>query len=289
MDNTQTIKRVAISATGGIVALGVLWGSWYTVDQGERGVLLRNGAVIGVAEPGLGFKVPFIDGVSRISIQANARVYEGVQAYSKDQQTGTMRLSVSYSLPPDQVALIYSEYGSEEGVVSRLLDRQVNKSLEEVFGRFNAVTAIQDRARLGLELQQALQKAVVGPILITSVQIENIDFSTAYENSIEQRMLAEVEVQKVTQIAEKEKVQAGITVIQAQAAADARIAKAKADAEATRLAGEAEADAIRARAAALADNPALIALVQAERWDGKLPTTMIPGSTIPFMDMRPTP
>lgn len=286
MDNDDRMILRAITRIAAVLlGLLLLWLSWYTVDQGQRGVLLRNGAVIGTAEPGLGFKVPFIDSVRRISVQSKAREYEAVAAYSKDQQTAVMRLSVSYSLPPDQVTEIYSEYGGEEGIVSRLLDRQVSKSLEEVFGRFNAVTAIQERARLGRELQAAVQAAVVGPIIISGVQIENIDFSDAYETSIEQRMLAEVEVQKVQQNAEREKVQAEIAVIQAQASADARLAQARAEAEATRLNGEAEADAIRARAAALADNPSLIALVQAERWDGKLPTTMLPDSTVPFMQM----
>jgi uncharacterized membrane protein YqiK len=89
----------------------------------------------------------------------------------------------------------------------------------------------------------------------------------------------------VKQNAEREKVQAQIVVTQAQAQADAQLAQAKAAAEATRLRGDAEAAAIRAKADALRDNAGLIALTQAERWDGKLPTTMIPGSTVPFMDV----
>jgi uncharacterized membrane protein YqiK len=75
-------------------------------------------------------------------------------------------------------------------------------------------------------------------------------------------------------------------VIQAQAEADAQLARATAEAEATRIRGDAEAAAIRAKADALRDNAGLIALTQAERWDGKLPTTMIPGSTVPFMNMQ---
>jgi len=47
--------------------------------------------------------------------------------------------------------------------------------------------------------------------------------------------------------------------------------------------GEAEASAIKARAEALAQNQNLIELTKAERWDGKLPTTMIPGSAVPFI------
>jgi regulator of protease activity HflC (stomatin/prohibitin superfamily) len=125
-------------------------------------------------------------------------------------------------------------------------------------------------------VQEAVQKAVTSPLLIVdSVQIENIDFSDAYEQSIEQRMLAEVEVQKVQQNAQREKVQAEILVIQAKAQADA-----------VKLQGDAEAHAINARGRALRDNPALIELVQAEKWDGKLPTTMVPGQTVPFINVK---
>lgn len=285
MSNGKTIKRIAIGAFTFVIAIIILFGSWYTVDQGERGVILRNGALVGVADPGLGFKLPIITEVVRISVQDHAKLYEGLQAYSKDQQTATMRLSVSYQLPAGEVAQIYADYGSAGNLVSRLMDRQVPKVLEEVFGQFNAVTAIQDRARLGAEVQTAIQHAVQGPIIIKSVQIENIDFSDAYEGSIEQRMLAEVEVQRVRQNAEREKVEAEIVVIRANAEAASQVASAEAESKAIRLRGDAEAAAIKAKSAALSENPALIALTQAERWNGALPSTMVPGSAIPFMQV----
>jgi regulator of protease activity HflC (stomatin/prohibitin superfamily) len=275
-----------IATVIGLTALTVIGGSWYTVNEGYRGVQLRNGAVIGTADPGLGFKLPIIESVIDISVQSQAQLYENILAYSRDQQTAGLNLSVNYRFPADQVETIYREYGGEAGVISRLLDRQVLEEVKNVFGKFNAATAIQERERLAAEVQMAIQRAVIGPIIVESVQIENIDFSDAYEQSIEARMLAEVEVQKVRQNAEREKVQAEIVVTQAQAQADAQLAQAKAAAEATRLRGDAEADAIRAKADALRDNAGLIALTQAERWDGKLPTTMIPGSTVPFMNMQ---
>ena len=274
-----------IATVVGLTALTVIGGSWYTVDEGYRGVTLRNGAVVGTAEPGLGFKIPLIEKVVDISVQSQAQLYENILAYSRDQQTAGLNLSVNYRFPADQVETIYREYGGEAGVISRLLDRQVLEEVKNVFGKFNASTAIQERERLAAEVQMAIQKAVIGPIIVESVQIENIDFSEAYENSIEARMLAEVEVQKVRQNAEREKVTAEITVIQAQAEADAQLARATAEAEATRIRGEAEADAIEAKGAALRDNPSLIDLVQAERWNGALPTTMVPGSAVPFMNV----
>ena len=59
-----SMKHVAaLGAAAAMAGLAIAASSWYTVDQTERGVLLRNGAIIGVAQPGLGFKVPLIDTV----------------------------------------------------------------------------------------------------------------------------------------------------------------------------------------------------------------------------------
>lgn len=276
MSQVKVIMGVGGAVVAGLVALTVIGGSFYTVDQGERGVILRNGAVVGTAEPGLGFKLPIVDSVREINVQTQARVYKDVMVYSRDQQNAGLQVSVNYRLASDKVEQIYSEFAGQDGIVSRLLDRQVPEEVKNVFGRFNAVTAIQERARLGMEIQEAIQKAANNSMLIVeSVQVENIDFSEAYEKSIEQRMLAEVEVQKVQQNAEREKVQAEIAVIQAKAQADA-----------VKLQGDAEAHAINARGKALRDNPSLVQLVQAEKWDGKLPTTMVPGQTVPFINVK---
>jgi regulator of protease activity HflC (stomatin/prohibitin superfamily) len=275
MTNRGLVGTV-IAVLVGLVLLTVVGGSFYTVDQGERGVILRNGAVVGTAEPGLGFKLPIVDSVREINVQTQARVYEKVMVYSRDQQNANLQVSVNYRLATDQVEKIYSEFGGQDGIVTRLLDRQVPEEVKNVFGRFNAVTAIQERERLSREVQESIQKAASNTMLIVeSVQVENIDFSDAYEQSIEQRMLAEVEVQKVQQNAEREKVQAEIAVIQAKAQADA-----------VKLQGDAEAHAINARGKALRDNPSLVELVQAEKWDGKLPTTMVPGQTVPFINVK---
>ncbi len=269
-----------------LLVAAVLFGSFFTVDQGYRGVVLRTGAVARIAQPGLGLKVPLLDRVVRISVQTNSKVYDRMEAYSRDQQLAELRLSVTYRIVPEEVDLLYAQYGSEEGLLTRLIDRRVNELTKTVFGQFNAVEAIQQRATLNQQISDAII-AVMDPaiVVIESIQVEDIAFSAAYEQSVEARMMAEVEVQRRAQELEQQRIQAQIVVTQAQGAADARVAEAKAQAEATRLAGDAEASAIRARGEALRDNPELIRLVTAERWDGVLPSTMVPGGTIPFLDL----
>ena len=269
-----------------LVGLTIFFGSWFQIDQGERGVHLRNGAVVGTADPCLCFKLPVFDTVKRVSVQNLTREYDKVPAYSKDQQTAEIKVSVSYHVPPGSVVELYSEYGSIEGLTGRVVDRQVPTQVENVFGRYTAVSAVQNRVQLVQDVTKAIRESVKGPVVIDSVQIENIDFSDAYEKSIELRMQAEVLVQTEKQNLEKEKVNAEIAVTQAKGQADSSLARARAEAEATRLKGDAEAAAIKARAEALAQNQNLVELIKAERWDGKLPTTMIPGSAVPFISAR---
>ena len=274
----------AVAVVVVLLAMTLFFGSWYTIDQGERGVHLRNGAVVGSAEPGLGFKLPVFDTIKRISVQNLTVQYDKVSAYSKDQQTAEIRVSVSFHVPPGDVIALYSEYGSVEGLTSRLVDRQVPTQVENVFGQYTAISAVQNRVTFVKDVTKAIRDAVKGPLVIDGVQIENIDFSDAYEKSIELRMQAEVLVQTEKQNLEKEKVQAQIAVTQANGAADSSLARARADAEATRIKGEGEATAIKARAQALAQNQDLVELTKAERWNGVLPTTMIPNTAIPFLN-----
>src|SRR5215467_3820854 len=288
---------------GGVLALIVVCmivlGSWYTVDQTERGVLLRNGAVVGTAQPGLGFKIPVIDSVEKISVKTATYTWDKMNSYSYDQQPADLKISVTLRAAPEKVADLYAKFGRLDSAVNQVVSPVVNQQVKVVFGRYTAVKAIQERGALNSAIKDAIAENLkYDPmIIIEAVQLENIEFSQNYLHSIEQRMLAEVEVQKLQQNAEREKVQAQITVTQATAKANAIRAEAQAQADATRLSGEAkasnikitgeaEAAAIEARGKALGNNPNLVTLVQAERWNGVLPTTMVPGSTVPFVSVK---
>jgi regulator of protease activity HflC (stomatin/prohibitin superfamily) len=82
----QMPRGIIAAAIIGLVALAAILGSWYTVDQTERGVLLRNGAVVGTAQPGLGFKIPVIDSVEKISVRTTTYTWDKMNSYSYDQQ-----------------------------------------------------------------------------------------------------------------------------------------------------------------------------------------------------------
>ena len=288
--STARIGSLLLTVGVGLVCLMALFGTWYTVDQGERAVLLRNGAYTDTVGPGLHFKLPFIDEARMVSVQTQTREYDKVNSYSADQQPADIKISVTFHADPSRVDALYAKFGYPviPALSSRLIDPRVNQELKVVFGRYTAVSAIQERAKLNADVYTAIRDSLAGnpEVVLESVQIENIDFSQQYVQSIEARMQAEIEVQRIQQQYQQQEVQARITVVNAQAAADAQVAGAKAEAQSIQLKGDAEATAIRARGDALKQNPELVGLTAVERWNGVLPTTMVPGSSLPFIGVK---
>lgn len=269
-----------------LLILSAVFGSWYIIDQGERGVIVRNGSVVGTADPGLHFKMPFMDSVERISVQSKSRVYAKGHGNSRDQQYAAISYSVTYTIPPAKVGEVYSEYRNEENLVSRVIDRQTPAALQSAFGKFTAAETVTKRDDLAAAVLESLTKTTKGIVTIESVQIENVQFSEAYNEKIEESMKAEIDIRTRRQNLEKEQIDAQIAVTRANGEADSRLAVATANAKAVVLAGEAEAKAIKAKSEALQANPQLVEYTKAQAWDGKLPATMVPGATVPFLNVK---
>jgi len=272
--SSKSVFRLGTSMLVGLFVVYVAFASWYTVDQGERAVVLRVGAIVSEEGPGLHFKVPWIDSVRMITVQNQNKRYSALEAYSRDQQPANLTVSVTY-MASDPMA-IYEQYGDLDGAIARLIDPRVMSGVKTIFGQYDASRAIQERAGLNIDISDAITSAVTGPINIISVQVENIDFSEAYEQSVEQRMLAQVEIQRREQNLRTVEVEAEIARTRAEG-----------EANAIRLRGEAEGAAIRARADALRANADLVQLQAVEKWDGKLPTTMVPSTALPFINLQP--
>lgn len=289
------VKGVAMGLVG-IIGLSAVLGCFYSIDDKERGILLRNGAFVSIEEPGLHWKIPFIDEVKTISLEINLAQWKGVQAYSADQQVAAMLMSVNWRYDPTMLREIYRQYGTE-GFGVRVLGPRTMDETKTVFGKYVAATAISNRAKMNADIEEAIKAAIQGTGgIVESVQVENIDFSDEYERSIEQRMEAEIRVARLKQELEQDKVKADQARTQAQGVADAQRTAADAEAyrntviaeaaaDATRIKGQAEADSIKARGESLKQNPLVIDLERTLKWSGNLPTHMIPGNAVPFVDL----
>lgn len=300
MPNFKLLGFLGAAAITLFLVLGGIFGAFYTVDEGSRAVVKRNGAVVEVTSPGLHFKTPFITEVETVSVQSLVKRYEGLQAFSKDMQIGDLLVSVNFTpvSSPDAVRTVVSDYGSLNEYIRRDIDPKIPQVVKAKFAAFTAQSSNENQMELAASILEGL-RSVVPTTLVTidTVQVEDIGFSDKFEASMEARKLAENEVEtekqknfKAAEVNKQTVADAKATAEAAKAAADATAyattQQAAAESEAIKLRGAAEADAIRAKAKALADNPSLVDLTKAERWDGVLPTSMVPGSTVPFLGIK---
>lgn len=265
---------------GGLLAFYLLMTGWYTVDAGERAVLLRWGAVQGVTGPGLHFKLPFVESIERITVRTGTIEWTGdshMESYSKDQQPANLSIKVTYHVLPDDasVIMLYTQFRDADKFVDSVIIPRTLEGVKTTFGQFNAVTAIQERTRLNMEIESTVKSLIKGPVMIDGVQVQDIAFSDSYEKAVEARMEAQVEVDRLAMNLERERKQAEIKIVQAHAEEERLVSI-----------GRGQAAAIDARAKALKDNPELVALTAAEKWNGVLPTTMVPGGSVPFLNMK---
>ena len=279
----KTFQKVVIGLIV-LICAGLLAGGYYTVDQGDRAVILRFGKVVDVASPGLHFKIPLIDNVKKISVRTQ-KVTEKIDAYSRDIQAADLTISVNYSINPTSVTEIYTKYGVE--LEDRVIRPQILAKTKDVFGRNNAVEIVQSREAIAASIVKELQGRFeeLG-VIVQTVQIEDIVFSKDYERAVEERMNAEVQVKKTQQVLETKKLEAEMVRAKAAGDADARVAMANAEAASMKAVGDAEAHVIEVKGKALAQNPNLIGLIQAEKWNGELPTTFIPGASVPMLNIK---
>jgi regulator of protease activity HflC (stomatin/prohibitin superfamily) len=280
-------KSVIFIAVAFSLVIACAYGTFFQIDEGERGIILLNGSITDVAEPGLGVKLPIISSVVELSVRDHTYRFDKMEAYSYDQQPAVLQVSVTYRPAIEEVSKIYAEYGSLDQMQSRILERRTLEAVKNVFGKYTAARSIQEREKLAMDVKAAMREAMIDvPVQIVGTQIEELEFSKAYEQSIEQRMLAQVQIETTQQKQKTAEIEAQTLVIKARAEADAQRAAFEAQADGIRLRGQAEAQAIEARAKALAQNLNLVQLMAVEKWDGQLPTTQVPGASVPFIGIK---
>ena len=279
-------QRILIGVAG-LVALMLLWGSFVIVESGYAGVVRTLGAV--EDEPfqeGFHMKIPFVQDVQQIDIRLRKSANQATAA-SKDLQVVSTKVAVQYSLISVAMPKIYQNIGARAEVVdTNVIDPAIMESVKAITAKYTAEELVTRRAEVKVQIQQEIeefigttleQKGVVGAIHVANVAITDFEFSSEFNRAIEEKVQAEQEALK----AENEKLR---RVTQAEAAAAERTLAADAEAYKLEVESKARADAIRREAEALKDNPDLIQLRIAEKWDGRLPQ-FTGGGAIPLLNI----
>tara|TARA_B110000091_G_C13774105_1_gene458061 strand:- start:604 stop:1467 length:864 start_codon:yes stop_codon:yes gene_type:complete len=280
---TQIPVKTIVSAAVGII---LLMGSIYTVNEGHIGIVKRFSEAKEQVNPGLHFKVPFIDSVEEIEVRTRKNE-EKMASSTKEQMPVTVSVSVNWTVDKTAALELFRQYGGLTQFESRILDPRFRSATKDVIPQFDAEKLIQDRASAIQAIEANLIEEMKDfPVTVDNIQIENIQLPAKYLTSIEtkqtEKNLAAAEEHKLA----RQNLEAQRDVNTAKAKADGIKLVAIAEAESIRIKGLAEAEAITAKAKALGDNPLIVKLTEAQNWDGKLPTTILGGQNMPILDMR---
>lgn len=265
----NNIKIVAVGI-GAFVGLIVLWGSWTIVNPQQEGIIVRLGSIKRNVDSGFNFKMPLVESIVKMDISTNA-IKGNELAYTKDGQTLDFEATVTYSINRSFATEIYREY--KKDYEARVIVPSIKESIKSVASLYTAQGVLDNRAKLSPEMRAMIIEQIGAKgFEVQNVAITNIDFDDAYENAIknkqvqEQQALAQINVTK--QEDEKKKQE---------------ILKAEALAEKTRL--ESQALASQQGEKVINKIYAEAALEAAKKWNGVLPTQMIPGQTLPFIQL----
>lgn len=105
-----------------LLALVLLSRFVITVPAGERGVLLRFGAVQErILAEGLHPILPLVHSVQTLSIRVQSLPLE-VMAASRDLQDVNLKVSVSWAIEPDRVNRVFERLGDERRIISTVIE-----------------------------------------------------------------------------------------------------------------------------------------------------------------------
>ena len=245
----------------GIIILAFVFGSWFTVAEGERSLLTTFGkASDHIYEAGLHVKWPMIQEVKTFDVKTIRADYK-TETYTKDIQTAKITVSYSYNLISNDIVETYKTYGNQWQ--ERILYPNLEQAVKAEVGTWNADQMIANRDKVAANILASLQARMIEhkyPVSITNFQMINIDYSDQFESAIEKKVVAEQaaleEANRTKQVEQKAKQQ---------------VTSAKAEAESMRI-----------RANALANNPKLVNYEFVQKWDGKLPQIMT-GDSMPIL------
>jgi len=138
------ISVVAIALA--VLALYVIFGSFFTVMTAEVAVITRFGKFARVAEPGLNWKVPFIDRVAgRVSLRVN-QIKLTMETKTQDNVFVTIPISVQTRVKADSVYDAFYRLADPVTQIQSYVEQVIlghvpGMTLDEVFASQSSIAA----------------------------------------------------------------------------------------------------------------------------------------------------
>ena len=259
--------RIVLCIILAIVLIVGMLTSITMIKTGYTGVVTVFGKVQNYTlDEGLNFKAPW----HKVIKMDNREQKETVElaCFSSDIQEVNMVFSLNYQLDRENAMQIYRNVGKK--YYDTLVAPCISESVKAVVAQYTAEELISSRTQLAAALEADLyEKLGARNIIVVSTSIEDMDFTDAFTNAVEEKQVAQQNKLKAeTEAAQK--------VIEAEAEANVRKIEADAQAYETITKAEAQAEANNKLADSITDD--ILTKMYYEKWNGTLPKVVTDGN-----------
>jgi regulator of protease activity HflC (stomatin/prohibitin superfamily) len=247
-----------------VIVIFLIINPFVMISAGHRGVVLEWGAVSNkVLGEGIHFIVPVYQRVVEMDVQIQKMELE-IDSYSKDIQSVKSVIALNFNLKPELVNILYQEVGVN--YQNNIIDPAIQESLKAATAKFTAQELIEQRPKVKDEITVELNARLNKYFTVKEFSITDFAFSEEYERAVESK-----------QVAQQKALQAENDLKRIEIEAEQRIAEATAEAEAIRI----QAESVSKQGGA-----DYVKLKAVEKWNGVMPTHMLPNSTLPFIELK---
>jgi regulator of protease activity HflC (stomatin/prohibitin superfamily) len=247
-----------------LVVAVVLFESFTVVPGGHVGVQVTLGKINPESLPEGAQLVNPISSVRNVDVRLQRAELKGANAGTKDLQQVHTDIVVGYRLSGTKVPHIFKEFGLD--VDNKVLGPAINEAFKAVTAKYNSEELITKRDEVSLAITQHITAKVAQfDITVANVSLVNFGFSAEYQKAIEAKVIATQSKLKAEQDLQRIEVEAKSRIAQAE--------------------GEAKAISIQAQAIQSNGGAQYVQLQWIEKWDGKMPTTVVGADSKTLMNI----
>lgn len=236
--------KVGSGVVAAIAAVFIIFSMVYTQDVGEAKVMKSwTGEIVGEdITAGVGTKAPWVDAIDFDirnqqatyigdgSSDQNGGVADGPQITIQDREgvRANFDIAVRYSIKPDSVTEIYSEYQSQENFQARLIDQDIRSVTRNAPSTYSTIEVLTKRGEIEQRIFDALESrwAEKG-VTVESVALQEIRYPDDVMQSFADAQNARTEIVKAEAELEAAEVSSQQKIVQAKAEAEANETLAK--------------------------------------------------------------
>jgi regulator of protease activity HflC (stomatin/prohibitin superfamily) len=285
---SRIVGIVAIVAI--ILALGAATTRFAQIDEGTRGIIVTQGAVEGIQEPGMFFRAfaPFtkiaIVNVRRQSQQITQNVA------SSDKQLYDIGIQVDFSrkTAPDALREMYGRLGVNDEQLTTQLEGFISEALKTASTQFTLDQALTDRGAFSQRIRQYLtsspgegQKAPVDQLYINleAVKVIDINVGEQYAKLLAEKANLEVQIETETKRRQQIEAEQANNLFRAEQEAKVALTTEKGRTAASLEAASRESQVRTVQGQSFRQNPELLRLRERE-----LMVEMLKSGNIWFID-----